>query len=337
MSKTAKIALGLLSLILLLFPLWANPYIVQVAIIWITYSALGLAFVFSLRVGLPRIDIVTWWGIGGLTTALLMNAGLNFFLAALIAGLISMVLGYIIFSFIVPRGAVIFFTFCVFFFLFAPHLIRFLYIIPFLRGAGGEIGAITLGPLEFISKPSLYYLGLFFMGINITTFSLLYRSAIGRAWNAINSSTQLAHSVGVNVVRYRIANMAIGNFFISLAGSYLIAYNHLTPPVMFSLQAGGMVMMYAFIGGLSHSFWGPVLGAFLLTFVPEYFRVAKEYEPIVTSVLTILIIIFMPAGILGWIDNKITPRLRRLKWFQHSNRPGVKGLTPTIPQNQESD
>ena len=57
MSHTTKIALAVLVLLLIAFPLLANPYVVQVAITTITYSMLGLACAFSMRVGLPRIDI----------------------------------------------------------------------------------------------------------------------------------------------------------------------------------------------------------------------------------------------------------------------------------------
>jgi len=71
-----------LCLLLVVFPLLVNPYIVQIAITTITYSLLGLAFAFSVRAGLPRIDIAAWCSIGSFTTALLMNAGISFWLAA---------------------------------------------------------------------------------------------------------------------------------------------------------------------------------------------------------------------------------------------------------------
>jgi branched-chain amino acid transport system permease protein len=330
MSKLNMIWLVLLVAVLLVFPLKANPYIVQVAMTWLTYAILGINFVLSMRAGLPRIDVVTWWSIGGFTTALLMNSGLNFFLAALLAGILCMILGWIVFSFIIPRGVTAFFTSCVVLFLFGPNLVGFLFKVPFLRGAGGQLPPASIGPLQFILKPELYYLGLFFMALNIVVLYLLYDSKIGKAWDSINSSPKLAQSVGVDVVKYRVFNMVIGNFFISLAGSYLIAYSNSAPPVMFSLQAGIMVMMYSVIGGISHSFSGPLLGSFLLTFIPEYLRSVKEYETILTSVITILVLIFMPAGILGWIDGKVLPRLHRSEWYLRLKKAGAKEVPETL-------
>jgi branched-chain amino acid transport system permease protein len=208
-------------------------------------------------------------------------------------------------------------------------LIGYLFKVPFLRGAGGELPPPSIGSLQFILKPELYYLGLFFMALNIVVLFLLYGSKIGKAWDSINSSPKLAQSVGVDVVKYRVLNMVIGNFFISVAGSYLIAYSNSAPPVMFSLQAGIMVMMYAVIGGISHGFSGPLFGSFLLTFTPEYLRIAKEYEIIITSVITILVLIFMPAGILGWIDSKVLPRLLQTQWYLRLRKAGSK----EVPEN----
>lgn len=326
-----KVTLGVALLLLIAFPLLVNPYLVQVGITTITYSLLGLAFAFSMRASLPRIDIVAWWSIGSFTTALLMNAGMNFWLAALSGGLISVILGGLIFSIAMPRGMLIFFIYCMMCLLIAPNLIRFLLMLPFLRGAGGLVPVPTIGAYEFIIKRDLYYMGLFFLGLNLAVYYLLYNSKIGRAWNAISSSLRLARSVGVDVVKYRMANMLIGNFFISLAGSYLIAFNRASTPLMFNLQAGVLVMVYPFVGGLTHSLTGPILGAAIATWVPEYFHFKEEYQLIVTTVIMMLIIIFLPKGILGWIDQRIKPWFHRRQWYVRLSKWGSKEAREILP------
>lgn len=324
MSHTVKIILGVFCVLLIVFPLRSNPYPVQVAINAITYSLLGLAFVFSMRAGLPRIDIVAWWGVGSFTTALLVNRGMNFWLAALVAGLVSMILGWIIFSVAMPRGMLIFFIYCMMCLLLAPNLLRFFLMLPFLRGAGGLVHAPTIGAYHFIVKRDLYYMGLFFLGLNLVTYHLLYNSKIGRAWDAISANLKLAYSVGVDVVKYRMANMLIGNFFISLAGSYIIAFNRATIPLMFDLQAGVLVMVYPFVGGMTHSLLGPILGAIIATFVPEYLRFAEEYQIIITSVFLMIIIMFVPKGILGLVDRWVKPWFLRRQWFARLSKWGLK-------------
>jgi branched-chain amino acid transport system permease protein len=121
--------------------------------------------------------------------------------------------------------------------------------------------------------------------------------------------------VGVDVVKYRIANVLIGNFFLAIAGSYYVTYALVAVPATFSFTNSIYVMMYVVVGGLAHGLSGPLVGAIILTFIPEYFRVAKEYEPIITSAAIILIIIFMPMGVLGLIDQRIKSWFVRRKWY----------------------
>lgn len=328
MSRATIIVLGVLAVLLILFPLWVNPYTVQVAITTITYSMLGLAFAFSMRVGLPRIDIAAWFSVGGYVTALLINSGMSFWLAALIASLIAVILGWLLFSLILPRGMVAFFVFCMLGLLVIPRVLPFLLpllgLIPGFRGSMGILPPPTIGSFTFTTKPELYYLGLFFLVLTVVVYYLLFNSKIGRAWNAIVSELGLARSVGINVVRYRMGNLLIGNFFIALAGSYFVSYYHAAIPLTFSVQAGIIIMVYPFIGGLGHSLIGPVVGAIIATFAPEYFRVPAEYQSIVTSVMVILILIFLPLGILGWIDQKVKPWFNRWQWYVELSKWGAK-------------
>jgi branched-chain amino acid transport system permease protein len=240
---------------------------------------------------------------------------------------VAVILGGLIFSMVLPRGMLAFFIFCMFCLLIAPNLLPFLGKVPFLRGSGGITVAPTIGAFEFIVKRDLYYLGLFFLAINAFVYYLIYNSKIGRAWNAIGSSLKLANSVGVDVVKYRLANVLIGNFFIALAGSYFVAYYRAATPLMFSFQAGVLVMIYPFLGGLTHSLMGPILGAVIATFIPEYFSFAEEYQVIATSVMVILILIFLPQGILGWLDQRVKPWLYRRQWYVRLSKWGVKETT----------
>jgi branched-chain amino acid transport system permease protein len=175
-------------------------------------------------------------------------------------------------------------------------------------GGTGTVPEPTLGSFTFVHKPELYYMGLFLLSINLLGYWALYNSKIGRAWSAIGSSLKLASSVGVNVARYRMANVLVGNFFLAIAGGYYVAFSRIAVPDAFGFHNSIYVMMYAVVGGLFHSLAGPIIGALIVTFIPEYLRLAKEYEPIITAIAMILIILFMPMGILGLYDN-------RVKWW----------------------
>ena len=113
MSKTRKTVLAvLLVLIALALPLLVNEYVQQILILTITYAMLGLAFAFTLRVGLPRFDIAAWWAIGAYATAMLMwKADMSFWLTIPIGGLVAVLLGYVAFSVLIPRGMMVFLMF----------------------------------------------------------------------------------------------------------------------------------------------------------------------------------------------------------------------------------
>lgn len=312
MNKTKVISLAVLIALLLLLPWLVNPYVLQIVILTITYSMLGLAFALSLKVGLPRFDIAGWWAIGAYTTAILViKTGMSFWLTIPIGGLIGVLFGLAVFSVIIPRGMMVFLLFGMVLTLGIQQILTLTFFGSW--GGPGVVKPAAIGSFVFNRKPSLYYMGLVFLALNVAVYNSLYRSKIGRAWNAIGSSLKLADSVGINVVRYRIANVLIGNFFLALAGSYYVAYNQAVAPNTFSFPATVYVMMYLVVGGLASNIAGPMVGALIVTFIPEYLRLAKEYEPVVTGVAIILIIIFMPKGIMGILEDRITPWLGRVK------------------------
>jgi branched-chain amino acid transport system permease protein len=312
-SKSIKIALlVVLALVLLSLPALVDPYILQIFILTITYSLLGLGFAFTLKVGLPRFDIAAWWGVGAYTTAVLMwRFHMSFWPTLLIGGLISVGIGWLIFMLAVPRGMIVFLMFGM---ATSIAIQQVFGAVGYFGGWGGTgiVPLVHIGSFKFSNKPELYYLGLVFLAFNLMVYYALYNSKIGRAWNAIGSSLKLASSVGIDVVKYRMANVMIGNFFLALAGSYYVAYSLVAVPATFGFNNSMYVMMYVVVGGFAHALSGPLIGALIITFIPEYMRVAKEREPIITGIIIILIIIFMPMGILGLVDKRIRPWFSRM-------------------------
>ena len=295
----------------------------QIFILTITYAMLGLSFSFSLRVGLPRFDVAAWWGVGAYASAVLMKkAHMSFWATLILGGLIAVILGYVIFKIALPRGVLVFLMFGM---VTSMAIQQVFGSVQYFGGWGGTglVPKPSIGSFTFSRKPEIYYLGLVLLALNIIVNRALFTSRIGRAWNAIGSGTGLAGSVGIDVVKYRMANILIGNFFLAIAGSYYVVYTLMAIPTAFGFQNSIYVMMYVVIGGIEHLIAGPLIGAAILTLLPEYMRVAKEFEPIITAVAIILIILFIPTGILGFIDQRIKPRLTKMKLFSRSKKPTV--------------
>ena len=161
-------------------------------------------------------------------------------------------------------------------------------------------GIITV---PFNNKINNYYM--IFIIVVLCLF-LLYRfeRALGLRWMALKKSDILSESIGINVYRYRLYSLLIGCFFTGIAGGLYAHYMHLleiSETGKFGVLASIYIVIYMVVGG-EHKFFGPILGAFILTLLPELARPLKEYQPIVFGLLVIVIMYFMRQGLMGLSD-----------------------------------
>jgi branched-chain amino acid transport system permease protein len=174
--------------------------------------------------------------------------------------------------------------------------------------------------VNFATKTDYYYLILVMLLLTVVVFNSLYSSRIGRAWRAVKLSPNLAGTLGINPYRYRLLAFVVGSTAAALAGCFYAHYSQSITPGAFGGWLSIYVQLYAVLGGLEFYILGPAIGALVMTFVPEYLRIVKEWEPIITGVLLLIVILFFPGGILGTIKspqawNMSNPRslLKRLK------------------------
>ena len=155
------------------------------------------------------------------------------------------------------------------------------------KGTGCIIAAVIAGAV------------LVLLLLNIIVYYALYKSRIGRAWTAIGSSVPLAEAQGINVYRYRLAAAVIACFFAGVVGAFYAHYQNLLVPNTFSFLLSIYVQMYALLGGLGYYIAGPIIGAGVMVFLPEWLRVTEQFQPIFFAILIIMIVIFLPGGLLS--------------------------------------
>jgi len=104
----------------------------------------------------------------------------------------------------------------------------------------------------------------------------------------------------------------------ALLGTAYACYLGAIQPVTFGPFIGINFQIVAFVGGLGYLVGGPIIGALFMTFLPEMLRKAGSYEPIITAIIIILVIMFLPKGIIGTPDRYLvqgwrwlTKRMRR--------------------------
>jgi branched-chain amino acid transport system permease protein len=276
-----------------------NDYFLHLLIYTAIYAILGIGFSMMWKNRLITCGQAGFYAVGAYTSALMVTKlGLSFWLALPIAGLASALFALIIFSAALKAGPLVFFGISL---VSSFIVMEVLGTTEYFGGWEGlmDIPSPSVGSFVFFTKTSYYYLILGLLSVNILVFYALYKSRIGRAWTAIGSSVRLAEAQGINVYRYRLAAAVIACFFAGMAGSFYAHYQNLLVPNTFSFLLSIYVQMYALLGGLGYFIVGPLVGAGIMVFLPEYLRITDQFQPILFAVLIIIIVIFLPGGILS--------------------------------------
>ena len=301
MKTRPKIQFMIIALLVLFFLpfIIRSNYILHLIIYVAIYSILGMGFSMMWKNRLITCGQAGFFAVGAYTSTLLVTrAGLSFWWTLPISGISSALFAFIIFSAAWRAGPLVFFGMSL---VSSFIIMEVLGTVEFFGGWEGilDIPSASIGSFYFYSKISNYYFVMILLMINILVYYALYKSRIGRAWTAIGSSVRLAEAQGINVYRYRLAASTTACFFAGVVGAFYAQYQNLLVPNTFSFLLSIYVQMYALLGGLSYFITGPIIGAAIMVFLPESLRVANEYQPIYFAILIILIVIFLPGGILS--------------------------------------
>ncbi|RJP57455.1 MAG: branched-chain amino acid ABC transporter permease [Deltaproteobacteria bacterium] len=165
----------------------------------------------------------------------------------------------------------------------------------------GDIPKISLAGYTMNTDIKYYFFVWAFL-LLILTFSLnLIHSRIGRALRSIHDSEVAANAMGINTGKLKIQVFMISAVFGSVAGSLYTHYVTFVSPSSFGLFFSILLVMMVVIGGM-HSVWGALIGAALLTILPEFLRALKDFEIFVYGSVLLLIMIFLPRGLIGGLE-----------------------------------
>jgi branched-chain amino acid transport system permease protein len=186
-----------------------------------------------------------------------------------------------------------------------------------VRIALNNLDPITGGPngLLGIDHPLIFnynfgvnvrpYFYLLFVLILIVVFFLrrLENSRLGRMWGALREDELAASCMGVSPVRAKLSSFAIGGFIAGIAGCIFAAKQGTVSPDSFDFVVSVMVLAMVVLGGLGN-ISGVLLGAFLLSLLPELFRGFNAYRMLLFGAAMILMMLFRPQGLLGEVHHK---------------------------------
>lgn len=277
-----------------------NPYYLHTAVTLMINAVLALSLNFILGyVGEKSLGHAAFFGIGGYAASLLaLNLGVpawgTLLAGGVVAGLFGLAVGFPTLRLRGPYFAIATLGFGAILQLIATNWTSL------TKGPMGIPGVppLAFGGYVFRNEQPYYYAALLLLALAAYLTWRLAHSRIGRAFVAIRQNFDLAESVGIDTFRFKLLAFVLGTVLAGIAGAFSAHYtNFISPKALESYITLNVVTM-VIIGG-EGTLIGPVLGAALVTFLPEVLRVAENFRLVLFGLILLLTIIYAPSGIVG--------------------------------------
>jgi branched-chain amino acid transport system permease protein len=291
---------------LCIFPFFARPYSVEVAMIYFIWIILAQSYRLIVTIHDWQLYHVVLYGVGAYTSGMLAkNFGIPVFVAIPIGGAMASLVGVAITLILLRTTGWGFYiaTYGL------AELIRLTWL-KFRYPFGGSTGIINIpwppavAGIDFSAGIPYYF---FSLGVMLAVMYLLYRiekSHLGDAFKAISMDPELAASTGINIPRNRLLACAIGSFFAGIAGGLLVHRLGAVDPKTFNIITMLYLLIWVVVGG-TNTFWGPVIGVSVMYTLFELLRPLIQIRPMFFGLSIIFVLLFMPGGIESLISKAI--------------------------------
>ena len=166
--------------------------------------------------------------------------------------------------------------------------------------SGDRMAEITLTPFGFGQQIEVYYLVAFWMLVSIGLMYLLTQTPLGRMANAVRDNPERTPFVGYNTHIVRTIQLSLAAFFAGIAGGlFALNYEIVTAETVGGIESGSVLMM-TYIGGVGH-FFGPILGAVLVTFMQSSLANYTHAWLLYFGLLFMGMVLWAPNGLAGII------------------------------------
>jgi branched-chain amino acid transport system permease protein len=309
-SQVKYLPAGLLALALVFPAIAPNDYYVTViSVAFINaIAALGLNLMVGYT-GQLNLAHAAFMAIGAYTVGILtVDHGAPFWLAFALAGLFATAIGFLVglISLRLKGHYFAVFTLCVGF-------IMFLIIEKWDSLTHGVVGImdvpapVALGPISFKSSIAQYYLILFFLVLGLWLMRRIVQSLVGRTFIAIRNGEALAEALGIHLMRSKLLAFMISTFYAGTAGALYAGYVRFLGPDIARETVTFDMLAFTIVGGMG-TLMGPVVGAVVVSFVTQYLQFLHDYRMVVFGPVLILLLMFFPRGIMGFIERRALQR-----------------------------
>lgn len=300
-TNTEKFRIGALVAVIIglcMFPFFARPYLVEVAMIFFIWIILAQSYRLIVTVHDWQLYHVVLYGVGAYTSGMLAkNLSIPVFVAIPLGGVMASLLGVVITMILLRTTGWSFYiaTFGL------AELIRLTWL-KFRYPFGGSTGIISIpyppliGGIDFSDSIPYYFFSLVIMLVILYLLYRIEKSRIGDAFKAIYMDPDLAASNGINIPRHRMLACAIGSFFAGIAGGLLVHRLGAVDPKLFDIHTMLYLLIWVVVGG-TNTFWGPIIGVSVMYTAFELSRPLIQIRPAFFGLAIIVVLLFIPGGI----------------------------------------
>ena len=274
---------------------FGNGYAINIAIVVCIYVILASSLDIVMGwTGLFSFAHAAFLGIGAYTAAILgRDFGTTFWvnlpLGMIVAGLFGFLLGLPLLR---AQGHFLAIMTIAF------QTIVYLVLSQWTDFTGGQYGIAVEPVAGFTTLSSYFYLVLVIAVICLIAIRFLTQSRLGNALQAIREDETLARTIGINTKVVKLVALAISSAFAGGAGVLLAYHIRGVTPDDYTVLASASIVAMVVLGGRG-GFWGPILGAVLLTALPELLSILADYKHIFYGGVLILVTMFAPQGLAG--------------------------------------
>ncbi|MCC7045224.1 MAG: branched-chain amino acid ABC transporter permease [Alphaproteobacteria bacterium] len=158
------------------------------------------------------------------------------------------------------------------------------------------LGELTL--LNFGNRVQFYYLALACLAGAFALLAVLLRSPFGHALVGIRANEGRMRALGYDVQRVKLIAFVIAGTLAGLAGFLEAARSTFATPALLGWHESGHVLVLVILGGMG-TLYGPVLGAFVVLLLEDYFATLTDRWLLIMGVFVIAVVMFLPDGLAG--------------------------------------
>ena len=306
--KSFRWQIAILVILLILPPILPRFYVYILALIFVTaLLAMSLNLVLG-HGGMFQFHHAVFYGVGAYTVALMLTkTSLPMWIGFIAGPIAAAMLGVLIGWFCVRLSRLYFGMLQI-----ALGSLVWAVVFRWYDFTGGDDGIHGIPmPSILSSLNGSYYFVVIITVICLIVMYLIFKSPFGSTLQAIRDNPERCKAVGVNVRRHQLIGIVIASFFGGVAGAlFVVLERSVFPDLMFWILSLEILIMCLFGGWFT--FMGPVLGAAMIVALRTFVGIYTEYWTLILGVMLMLLIFFLPQGVMGYFQEKFKPRAKAI-------------------------